>query len=147
MTRLRTLGRLLLLGLLVAVSACTRGGDEQRLRAALEDMHTAIEQRRPGDFIDFVAEDFTGAEGTLDRAALHNLLRGQVLRNERIDVVLGPADIQIQGDRATVSVTATLAGGSGGWLPERGAVYAITSGWRRDGGDWHCVNAQWRQSL
>lgn len=129
---------------LLALAACSRGDDETRLRQALERMETAVEERRPGDFVDFVAEDFTSADGTLDRTGLHNLLRAQVLRHARIEVVLAAPDIEIQGDRATIAVTATLSGGDGGWLPERGAVYAITSGWRREAGQWRCVNAQWR---
>lgn len=130
--------------LLLALAACSRGDDETRLREALGRMEAAVEERRPGDFVDFVAEDFTSADGTLDRTGLHNLLRAQVLRHARIEVVLAAPDIEIQGDRATIAVTATLSGGDGGWLPERGAVYAITSGWRREAGQWHCVNAQWR---
>lgn len=133
--------------LLFALAACSRGDDETRLREALGRMEAAVEERRPGDFVDFVSEDFTGAEGTLDRTGLHNLLRAQVLRHAQIDVVLAVPDVQIQGDRATVAVTATLSGGAGGWLPDRGAVYAITSGWRREDGRWRCVNAQWRQVL
>ena len=38
-----------------------------------------------------------------------------------------------QGDRATASLIATLTGGQGGLIPERGAIYSINSGWRRDG--------------
>lgn len=132
--------------LLLALASCSRGDDETQLRQTLQSMEAAIEQRRPGDFIDAVAEDFTGADGSLDRAGLHHLLRAQVLRNARIEVVLGPPDIRIEDDRATVAVSATVTGG-GGWLPERGAVYAITSGWRREDGRWRCINAQWRQSL
>lgn len=133
--------------LLLALAACSRGDDETRLREALEQMETAVEERRPGDFVELVATDFTGADGTLDRAGLLNLLRAQVVRHAQIDVVLAAPDIQIEGDRATVAVTATLSGGAGGWLPDRGAVYAITSGWRREDGQWRCVNAQWRQVL
>ncbi|HUD43331.1 MAG TPA: nuclear transport factor 2 family protein [Dokdonella sp.] len=133
--------------LILALAACSRGDDETRLRQALERIETAVEERRPGDFVDVVSEDFTGADGTLDRAGLHNLLRAQVVRHASIDVVLAAPDIEIQGDRATVAVTATLSGGAGGWLPERGAVYAITSGWRREDGQWRCINAQWRQVL
>ena len=62
-------------------------------------------------------------------------------------MILGPIDVQMQGSRATVHVTATLTGGSGGLLPEHGAIYAITSGWKKDGSDWRCYNASWEQKL
>jgi hypothetical protein len=50
-------------------------------------------------------------------------------------------------DRASVRVTATVTGGSGGLLPERGAVYAITSGWRKEGSEWRCINARWERQM
>ena len=48
---------------------------------------------------------------------------------------------------ATVHVTATLTGGSGGLLPERGSIHSITSGWKREGSEWKCFNAKWEQKL
>ncbi|MGH8040425.1 MAG: nuclear transport factor 2 family protein [Rudaea sp.] len=123
--------------------SCRHAPDEERIRTAIVAMQAAVQERNPHDFMAYVSADFTGEDGRVDRDGLHNLLRAQVLRNEKIGVTLGPIDIEMQGDRATVRVTATLTGGSGGWLPEHGAIYAITSGWRREGGDWRCYNAAW----
>jgi hypothetical protein len=110
-------------------------------------MQTAMESGKPRDFMAFVTKDFTGNEGSVDHDGLANLLRAIVLRNEKVGVTLGPIDVELQGTRATLHVTATLTGGSGGLLPERGAIYSITSGWRREGSDWRCYNAQWEQKL
>lgn len=110
-------------------------------------MQDAIEQRQPADFIEHVAADFTAPAASLDRRQLHDLLRLQVLRNERIGVTITGRDVKVDGDRATVSVTATFTGSSGGWLPERGSIYTLTSGWRRDDGDWLLVNASWQRQL
>ncbi len=129
------------------LSACTRPSDEQRIRAALEEMQVAMESGTPADFMRHVAEDFTGAEGQLDRNGLYNLLRAQVLGNSRIGVTLASTDIELEGNRATVRVAATVSGGNGRWIPERGALYRIESGWRKQDGDWLCVNAQWGRSL
>ncbi len=140
--------RLLLFACCLSVlAACARTPDEERIRAAMDAMQEALENGRPGDFMEHVAEDFTGAEGRADRESLHNLLRAQVLGNAHIGITRGPADIEISGDRATVRVTATVTGGNARWLPERGSVWAITSGWRKTGGTWHCFNAQWERSL
>lgn len=139
--------RVLLLGCLVALSGCTRTPDEQRIRNAMDAMQEALEQGRPGDFMEHVAEDFTGAGGNVDRKGLHDMLRVQVLGNARIGITRGPADIEIQGERATVRVTATFTGGDARWLPERGSVYTLTSGWRKTGGEWRCYNAQWERAL
>lgn len=136
---------LVLCGVLAA--GCSRTPDEQRIRETVARMQEALEARKPGDFMAGIATDFTGSEGGLDRDALHNMLRAQVIGNARIGVTLGPLDIDLQGERATVRMTATFTGGSGRFVPERGSVYSITSGWRRTGGDWVCVNAQWQRQL
>jgi ketosteroid isomerase-like protein len=129
------------------LAACHRAPDEQRIRDAVAAMQVAVEARDPREFMRHVSADFTGNDGQADRDGLHNLLRAEVLRNESIGVALGPIDVDLQGDRATVQVTATLTGGSGGLLPEHGSIYSITSGWRREGGEWKCFNAGWKQDL
>lgn len=136
-----------LLALALALAACARPPAEQRLRETLAAMQAAVEAREPRDFLRHVSADFTGNAGQVDREGLHNLLRAVVLRNERIGVVLGPTEIQLSGDRARVRLSVTLTGGAGGLIPERGAVYAIDSGWKQDGGEWRCISANWEQSL
>lgn len=106
-----------------------------------------MQDRQPRDFMRWVAEDFTGANGSADRESLHNVLRAQVLANARIGVTLGPLDIDVQDQRASVRVTVTLTGGNGRWVPEHGAIYEITSGWRKSDDQWQCINAQWQQKL
>ncbi len=139
--------RCLVLMLLVAVTACSRTPDEQVLRETVASMQGALESRDPKAFMAGIADDFTGSQGSLDREGLHGMLRAQVLANASIGITTGPLDIAVQGDRATVAFTATFTGGEGRFLPERGSVYAITSGWRRSGDDWVCVNAQWERKL
>jgi ketosteroid isomerase-like protein len=127
--------------------ACSRTPDEQRIRNAITAMQQAVQAHQPREFMSYVSADFTGEDGTVDRQGLANILRAEVLRNDEVGVILGPVDIQMQGSRAIVRVTATLTGGSGGLLPEHGAIYAITSGWKKDGSDWRCYNASWEQKL
>jgi len=133
--------------MLLLLGACQHTPDEQRIREAIAAMQQSVEAGKPRDFISYVSKDFTGNDGTVDRDGLLNILRVEVLRNEHAGVTLGPIEVDVQGDRATVHVTATLTGGSGGVLPERASVYAITSGWRREGSDWRCYNASWEQKL
>ncbi len=132
---------------MLAIAGCHRTPDEQRIRDTVVAMQAALEARDPRSFISHVSADFTGNDGQVDRNGLHNLLRAQVLRNESIGVTLGPIDVELQGDRATVRVSATFTGGSGGLLPERGSIYSISSGWKREGGEWRCYNAAWQQKL
>ena len=136
----------LLVGIML-LSACSRSSDEEQLRAALGTMQLAIEARQPSDFMDHVADDFTAPEAGMDRRQVHDLLRLQVLRNERIGVSIVVRDLRVESGRATITLTVTLTGSSGGWLPERGSIYALTSGWRKDDGDWKLIQANWQHSL
>ena len=137
----------LLVVVALALAACARAPAEQRLRDTVAAMQAAVEAREPRDFLRHVSADFTGNAGQVDREGLHNLLRAVVLRNERIGVVLGPPDIELTGDRARLRLSLTLSGSAGGLIPERGAVYAIDSGWKQDGGEWRCISATWEQKL
>jgi hypothetical protein len=128
-------------------AACARTPDDQRIRANIEDMKQAAEARSPRQFLDHVAADFSGNDGAVDRDNLGNLLRAIVLRNENVGVTLGPIDVDVQGNRATATLIATLTGGNGGLIPSRGAIYSIKSGWRRDGKDWICFAATWDEKL
>jgi ketosteroid isomerase-like protein len=131
----------------ILFAACSHTPEEQRIRNAITAMQQAVRAHQPRDFMSHVSADFAGEDGTVDREGLANILRVEVLRNDEVGVILGPIDVQMQGSRATVRVTATLTGGSGGLLPEHGAVYAITSGWKKDGSEWRCYNASWEQKL
>ena len=129
--------------LVLLLAGCARQLPEQRLRAQLSAMQEALEQRRAGDFIDGVASDFTG-NGGIDHVALQQLVRAQVLANSSIGLTLGPAEVEIVGDRATVRFSAVVTGGSGRFLPERAQAWEVTSGWRDEGGDWRLYYAQWK---
>jgi hypothetical protein len=141
------MSRLFLVALLLLCTACSRTLDEQRVRETVEAMRQAIVEHSPRAFLAHVSDDFIGNDATIDKAALGNLLRVEVLRNDQVGVMLGPIDVELDGDRATVRVAATFTGGAGGLLPERGSVYSITSGWKRNGSDWVCISAKWEQRL
>jgi len=132
---------------LLALTACSRTPDDRRIRDDIQAMQQAAEARNPREFMTHVAADFSGNQGSVDREGLHNLMRALVLRNEKIGVTLGPIEVNIDGNRATASLIATVTAGQGGLLPEHGSIYSIQSGWRRDGKDWICFAATWEEKL
>jgi hypothetical protein len=138
---------ILLIAIVVLLSACSRTSDEQQIRIAIEQMQEALEAGKPSDFMQYIADDFTGADSGIDRQALHNLLRAQVLANSNIAIAIGPIDIELHDQRATVNLSATITGGNARWIPERGSIQRIKSGWRRENGEWKCINAQWERTL
>ena len=131
---------------LALLAGCAKAPAEQRLRERIAGMQEAIAAREVSTFMEGVAEDFIGRDGT-DRAALHNLVRLQVMRNASIGATIGPIEVEMQGDRAKVEFDVVLTGGAGGLLPERAQAYAIESGWREDGGEWVVFAAEWEPKL
>lgn len=133
---------------LLALAGCRRTPDETLIMQEAAAMQAALQARQPRDFMEHVSADFIGNQGTVDREALHNLLRAQVLRNDKIGVLLGPTEVEVKGDRGTLKVTATFTGGSaGGLVPDQGSVYRIESSWKREGKNWRVYNATWKQTL
>jgi hypothetical protein len=131
---------------LALLAACSKPPAEQRLRERIAAMQEAIVQRQASEFMAGVADDFIG-NGGIDRAALHNLVRLQVVRNASIGATLGPIDVEMQGERAKVGFDVVLTGGAGGLLPERAQAYAIESGWREQDGEWVVFAADWEPRL
>lgn len=138
---------LMIATLLILCAACARPSDETRIRDALAAMQKAVEDGMPADFMTHIGEDFTAEAGALDQTGLHNLLRAQALTNAHIGVTFSLVEVDLQGDRATVRLTVALTGGNGRWIPERGSIQRIESGWRKQDGDWRCINAEWERSL
>lgn len=128
-------------GLLLALAGCTSQTPEQRLREAVAAMQSAAEGRSGDGVMAHVADDFFGPQG-MDRDGLRRYVAASMLGNQRIGVTLGPLDVSVQGDRARVRFTAATTGGQS-WLPERGRIYQVDTGWRMESGRWLLVSAQW----
>jgi len=137
---------LLLAALLVLGASCSRTPPEQRLREQVSAMQAALEARDARAFMDGVGEEFVG-NGGMDRAALQQVIRTQVLADMRIGITLTPTEVALHGDRATVRFTAMTTGGSGRFVPDRGQVYEVTSGWQDVDGQWRLYSAEWKPRL
>lgn len=132
--------------LLVCLGGCSRTPPEDRLRESIAQMQAALEARSASDFVAGIADDFAGESG-LDRQGAGNYVRMQALRNARIGVTLGPLDIDLHGERATVKFSAMLTGGSGGLLPDSARPWAVTTGWRDGPEGWQLISASWEPML
>ena len=131
------------LALLIVLGSCARTPDEERIRAALDAMQRAAQTRRPADVLQYVASDFIGNNGDLDRDDLAQMLRMQVLRRDGVAISMGPTDVVIDDDRATAKFEIRVSDPTGRWIPGGGETYRIVSAWRREDGTWLCYNATW----
>lgn len=144
--RPRNAGRwLCVLALAALLGGCARQAPEQRLRDSLGQLQQAMESRDLEGLQAALAEDFVGPEG-LDRKGARALAMISFRRYHDVGVNLGPAEIEIQGDRATVSFSAALTGGAG-VLPDAAQLYEVRTGWRDSDGQWRMTSAEWTPRL
>ena len=125
---------------------CTRTPPEEKLREALTTLQASVEARDASAMEAGLAADFVGPDG-LDRTGARRLAQLMFLRHREIGAKLGPPQITIQGNHATVRFTAALMGGEGGALPDSASLYAVDTAWRIEGGEWRLISAQWTPQL
>ena len=127
------------------LAGCARTPPEEHLREAVGELQAAIGERNVSALDDMLAEDFIGPEG-LDRSGARRMAQAMYLRYRDVGITLGPLDVDVQEQHATVRFTAALSGGAGR-LPESGQIYDVETGWRLEGGEWRLVNARWKPRL
>lgn len=135
-----------LLAILVLLSACRRDDPEAALRAALDEVRTAIETRDAAALDAALAADFIGPEG-LDAAGAERMARVSFRRYRDVGISLGPYELAMTETHATVRFDAVLTGGRGQVLPDAVRVYAVESGWRLEAGDWRLTSLHWTPRL
>lgn len=132
----------------LALTACHHAPAEQQIREAIESAATAARANDTGTLLAIVSDDFNGNDGELDRHGLRQLLAVRALRQDKTGVLIGPVSFEHRGDRIIAKFNLVLAGGkSGDLLPDRSAIYAMTTAWRREGSRWRCYNARWESKV
>ncbi|WP_449448278.1 nuclear transport factor 2 family protein [Thermomonas brevis] len=129
---------------LLLAGGCAKQAPEAAVRAQVQALQGAIDARDPGAVHALLADDFIGNDG-LDKRGARQLAAGVFLRYRDVGARLGPVEVELRGDADAIARFTVLAtGGSGGFLPERGQVYAVQTGWRRVDGEWRLRSAQWQ---
>ena len=129
----------------LGLASCSREPPEQVLRATIANMEAAAEAHDTDALFEPIADDFVGAEG-MDKKMFRRYVTLMGMRHKQVGVQLGPLDVKMFDQRATVSFTAAITGGAG-FLPDQGQVYQIDTGWRLEGNDWKLISAKWTEHL
>ncbi|MET0290256.1 MAG: hypothetical protein ABW178_11565, partial [Pseudoxanthomonas sp.] len=82
--------------MLSSLTGCQRTPPDQRLRDQIARMQSQIEAKDIGQVMAQVADDFSGNDA-MDKHALHNLLRAQVLSRQQVGATLAPVTVKMQG--------------------------------------------------
>lgn len=138
------------LGLLLALAlpGCHHGSDEDQVRQAIASAASAARDNDSGGVLAQVSDDFIGDDGDLDRRGLKRMLVVRAFRHDSTGVLIGPISVERQGDRLVATFTLTLTGGKpGSLLPDRADVFAMSTAWKREGRDWRCYSATWKQKF
>lgn len=145
MTSAAASARLIAAGTLALAAACSPPQSvEQQVIAVIRDMEARIEavERRP--FMAHVADDFTAQDGLMDRDRFNAMVLYYLHRYTRLRAQLLPIHVIPEGEgRASARFRVLLTGGAG-WLPESGRLYQVETAWRRTGGDWLLLTANWQ---
>lgn len=116
---------------------------EQQVIASLEHMEQSAEEGRHLDFMAYVADDFSGQYGGMDRREFHRFMIFQMSENRRLHAQFFPIHVQQTGERQASAQFNILVTGGGGLLPERGQLFEVETNWIRDGSDWLLSKADW----
>ena len=131
----------LLAGLLAGCGA--EPSVEQQVIASLEQMEQSAEEGRHLDFMGFVADDFSGQYGGMDRREFHRFMIFQMNENRRLHAQLFPIHVKETGEGMALAQFNILVTGGGGLLPDRGQLFEVETAWVRDDGDWLLSQADW----
>ena len=135
----------LLLLLCLGLPACSKPASEQALRDTIGQLEQAAIAKDNSTFFEYFAEDFSGSDG-LDRDNFRRYVQLIWLQHKDIGVQMGPLDVKLMEDRATVNFTVALSGGQG-FIPDQGQIYQVQTGWRLEGDDWRLISATWKPAL
>lgn len=137
--------RALLLTLAIALVACDKTPDEEKIRAALSEIETAVQKRQTRPVLKYFSKNFTGPDGMTVRQ-LRQLMAAHYFRNKKIQIVIAGLRIKVTGIDADVHFNAATTGGTG-LLPERLQYYDVDTTWRKIDGDWRIKSANWMPVL
>jgi len=137
--------KVLLLIITLALVSCEKIPDEEKIRDALSEIETAVENRQTRPVLKHLSENFTGPEGMTVRQ-IRQLMAANYFRNKNIRVVIAGLSIKITGIYADVRFNAATAGGTG-LLPERLQYYDVETTWQKIDDDWRIVSAGWMPVL
>lgn len=138
--------RLFFSALLIVILLAACGQEptvEQQVIATIEEMDARIEAGERRAFMQHIADDFRGQNGSMTREQVRALVIFQLNRYQQLQARLFPIRVENNGDGTARAEFRALVTGGPNWIPDSGQVYEFETTWRDDGGDWLLTSANW----
>ena len=132
---------------LALLTACSDGtSPEQQVRAVIQSMEVAAEQRDIGELMEHISANYRDAQGQ-DRAEASRYARGYFIANQSVHLLTRIQSLEFPApDEARVKLQVGMAGRAG----EQGAggltadLYDFDLALIREGDEWKLSYADWR---
>lgn len=130
------------LALSILGAGCTQTPDEQLIGNAIDEIISAVETRKTGAVMEFLADNFSGPDN-MDKQQARHYMTVTFLRYHNFRMLkTSPLEIQFQNQDAIASFSISVANGPG-LIPDQMQLYRVTTGWRKLNGDWKLLQAKW----
>jgi len=116
---------------------------EQQVITTLRAMEIAAEEGGHFEFIAYVADSFSGQQGSMDRREFHRFMILQINQRRRLHAQFFPIYVQDSGGDLATAHFRILVTGGGGLLPDSGQLFEVETEWLREGSDWMLSKADW----
>lgn len=125
------------------LGGCGGSSIEDQVKARIDTMEAAGEAGDRSAFMDGIAEDFQGRNGSMTRVDFVRYMLLQINQRQRVSAQVFPVTVTIRGtDLADASFRLLLTGGRG-MIPEEGRLLDVETQWIYEDGDWRLWRADW----
>jgi hypothetical protein len=117
---------------------------EQLIIAKIHTIEAQLEEGERRRFMNNIAQDFRGQGGRMNHQQLRAFIVLQLTRYQNLNARLLPVTVQEVGENEAIATFSALLTGGSGLIPDDGQLYAFTTHWRKDDGEWLLVAADWK---
>lgn len=126
------------------LASCSKSPPEEQILTNIKSMQQGLKERKTSKAIEYLAEDFSGNHG-VDKKSLRQVLIGQFLQHQNINVVITRMDITVpeHDPYQAVMEGVVIATGAKRILSQDGRIYKVQGDWRYVNDEWLLVRLQW----
>jgi len=127
------------------LDGCSKPPDEAQIRAAIDAMARAVQDKDRTAFVEHLSPEFKAGNG-MDQRGLAQLMLFEFRRNKQIGVYVVDTDVKVDGAWANAVLHVAVTG-TGDWLPERARYYRVSMRWHKRDGQWRVRRARWESVM